>query len=145
MAEAFYTQLLDPTQNQADNQKRFPVLLVKGVSHMQFASGTPPELVQKRDLLPELSYDEAHARIASDTVTYINTILGLSPTAPKQLQQRIQETSAFVTPIIEALHFEGYHNFRPPCLCLTDVCEGTYDNCTAGCPFTNRVGHQRLP
>lgn len=143
MAEAYYTQLLDPAQSQTSNSKLFPVLVVKGVTHMQFASGTPPELVQKRDLLPEISYDEAHAKIASDSVTFINTILGLSSDALPALQQRLTETGEFVGPIIEALHYEGYHNFRPPCLCSTDICE-EMPNCTAACPFTSAVSQPTM-
>lgn len=34
----------------------FPVLVMKGLSHIQFASGPPPRLVLERDLKPEISH-----------------------------------------------------------------------------------------
>lgn len=140
MAEAFYTQLLDPTQPD-DNKTKFPVTVIEGVSHMQFASGDIPSLVFKRDLRPEVSYDEAHKLIASDLVTFLEVRLLSSAVATKQLQQRLDATNTFVSPIIKGLQMEGYHNFRPPCLCPTDICD-PMPNCTAFCPFTAQYSQQ---
>jgi len=35
-------------------------------------------------------------------------------------------------------NYQGYHNFLPPCLCPTDVCE-PMKNCSAGSPFTRDI------
>ena len=57
---------------------------------------------------------------------------------------RRQESQDFFSPILSALQYEeGYHNFRPPCLCLTDVCEPT-EGCTSGSPFTAAVSQKTM-
>jgi len=147
MAEAFYTQLLDPSQNQTANMPTFPVTVIAGLSHMQFASGTPPELVQKRDLLPEISYETAHTLIASDVAVFLTTRLAVDSkaiaVANKALSSRLQQTYDFAAPILAALKFEGYHNFRPPCLCPDDICT-EQPTCTAACPFTSQVSQPTM-
>ena len=99
---------------------------------MQFASGAPPDLVQKRDLIPEITYEEAHSLIAADFMTFVNVRLsnGADAAAVSALNHRLSETETFITPILDSLKMEGYHNFRPPCLCTDDVCE-EMPNCTA--------------
>jgi hypothetical protein len=37
----------------------------------------------------------------------------------------------------------GYHNFLPPCLCKTDICEPS-PNCTAFCPWTYEVSQTMM-
>ena len=46
-----------------DNSGNYPVVVVRGMSHMQFASGTPPTLVKNEDLEPEITYDQAHTQV----------------------------------------------------------------------------------
>lgn len=136
IAEAYYTQITDSSI--PDAATRFPVTVLEGVSHMQFASGEIPSLVLKRDLIPEVEYSEAHKLIAADMNVFMNTLVdGVDKfnLSKGKLNERLQETSEFIDPILQALHLEGYHNFRPPCLCGTDVCE-PMSNCTAFCPFT---------
>lgn len=138
MAEAYYTQIQDPTQDITIAKTTFPVTVIEGVTHMQFASGTPPDLVQQRDLIPEVTYEEAHSLIATDFMTFVNARLsnGADAAAVSTLNSRLAETESFIAPILDSLKMEGYHNFRPPCLCTTDVCE-EMPNCTAACPWTN--------
>ena len=143
IAEAYYTQMMDPNVNDPANAKLdFPVTVIPGVTHMQFADGEPPALVAEMDLLPEVSYDQAHQAIAQDVTTFLQAHFSSSPTAGQQakktLQSRLDETLTFINPILNALHYEGYHNFRPPCLCPEDTCEPS-PTCTAGSPFTNEV------
>ena len=137
MAEAFHTQLLDPSQNYDTNSVDFPVTVIRGISHMQFADGEIPKMVFNRDLKPELSYDDAHAAIAADTLLFLRSKVNSDPFARKSLNKRLSETQAFIQPILDSLYMEGYHNFRPPCLCTTDVCE-PQDYCTAYCPWTQQ-------
>jgi hypothetical protein len=110
---------------------------------MQFANGTPPELVAKRDLLPEISYEKAHILIAKDMNTFMNMRLFGTKEYTTEMKRRVQASGDFFKPIIDALHYEGYHNFRPPCLCKTDTCE-PQSNCTAGCPFTSSVSQPTM-
>lgn len=62
--EEFYFRILNA--NDSDTAlSDFPVLVIKGLSHIQFASGPPPSLVKMRDLKPEISIDDAHEIVAS--------------------------------------------------------------------------------
>lgn len=136
MAEAFYTQLLDPRLDKATvsaNRASFPVVIELGVSHIQFASGPPPPLVQERDLQPEVTLDQAHSMIAQDLVRFLLLSSGedRSGRAEGELMTRLEDTQSFVNPLLQALQYEGYHNFLPPCLCPEDDCP-PMTNCTSG-------------
>ena len=111
---------------------------------MQFADGEPPKLVKKRDLKPEISYDQAHKLIAADVATFLRTKLNSSDvSAQNTLSSRLADTRDFINPILDAFNLEGYHNFRPPCLCKTDTCE-PLPNCTAGCPWTDQISQPTM-
>ena len=78
---------------------------------MQFASGEPPDLVYKRDLQPEVSYDEAHAKIAQDAADFMDARCQfqkseISDDAATRLSLRLEDTLTFIEPIIDALEFE---------------------------------------
>eukprot|EP01099_Mayorella_cantabrigiensis_P001008 TRINITY_DN1421_c0_g1_i2.p1 TRINITY_DN1421_c0_g1~~TRINITY_DN1421_c0_g1_i2.p1 ORF type:complete len:555 (+),score=122.90 TRINITY_DN1421_c0_g1_i2:119-1783(+) len=144
IAEAYYTQILDPYQDQSSGEANFPVTIIPGVSHMEFAEGQPPEVVQKRDLKPEISYEEAHKLIAADAATFLRTKLNSSDiTAQSVLSSRLQDTREFINPILDAFHLEGYHNFRPPCYCRNDTCNPDPD-CTAGCFWSDLVSQPTM-
>ena len=109
IAEAYYTQITDSSI--PDAATRFPVTVLEGVSHMQFASGEIPSLVLKRDLIPEVEYSEAHKLIAADMNVFMNTLVdGVDKFnfSKRKLTERLQETSEFIDPILQALHLEGY-------------------------------------
>jgi len=141
-AEAFYTQITDSSN--VENAMLFPVTVVEGVSHMQFASGSIPQHVLDYDLIPDVEDDMAHKIIAADMNTFMLT---LTPHAKQvnaskaTLRRRLHETFAFIKPIISALKLEGYHNFRPPCLCKQVVCK-PQSTCTAGCPYSSEVSQK---
>jgi len=147
IAEAYYTQLIDPYNVDIDsNNKKFPVTIISGASHMQFASGIPPDFVYEHDLAPEISYDEAHELIAQDMSDYMSSLIidaKDSEESMTRLQTRLKKTATFVNPIIEALNLEGYHNFRPPCLCNTDNCDASSD-CNAMCPWTDLISQRTM-
>ena len=139
ITEAFYSQLLDTSVTDgtlANVNGTHPVTVIEGITHMQFASGTPPDLVYKMDLVPEKSYAEAHTLIAHDFKAFMYAhIFPEHDDSFATMRRRVLETSVFVAPILDALFLEGYHNFRSPCLCGTDICEPSL-HCTARCPFT---------
>ena len=126
--EEYYHRVLHPSA--LSKIIDFPVTVVKGMSHMQFASGDPPELVKLRDLKPEISDDEAHTSVASLAAAFMAVRLG-NTKAILTLSSALNETGQFVQPIVNAYEYEGFYNFKPPC----------YDNphndsCTLGCPFS---------
>merc|ERR1719498_1717338 len=50
LAESVYQQQPQKLANVTGGADAFPVVVIEGVSHMQFASGDPPALVKARDL-----------------------------------------------------------------------------------------------
>mmetsp|Transcript_41618 Transcript_41618/g.129482 ORF Transcript_41618/g.129482 Transcript_41618/m.129482 type:complete len:558 (-) Transcript_41618:112-1785(-) len=104
LAEAFYA---------AKGREDFPVAIVRGLTHMQFASGTPPLLVHLRDLEPEISYDEARAAVAKLVAPYFEKLAGLNGAASR-LSQQLQDTADFVKPIVAAYELEGSRYFNAP-------------------------------
>lgn len=99
---------------------RFPVVIHPGISHMQFASGTPPSNVKKNDLKPEVSDDAAHATIARTVSNFLNMHLpgvgsSTAATSTKQMSDEVSATAPIMAPIISSLEMEGYKHFKSPC------------------------------
>lgn len=118
-AEAFYHQ---------SELERFPVVVLPGVTHMQFASGEPPALVKARDLQPEVTQEKAHAAIAEVVCNYLALTLDylalvrtgssaasrMVEVATRELQVLKDETAEFVKPIIQAYQLEGARHMGSP-------------------------------
>jgi len=137
--EAFYTQILDSAS--AAHRLNFPVTIIGGITHMQFASGPPTDRVVDRDLLPERSYAEAHSFIAEDFVAFMYTVVFSNDSATfregmRIVQRRIAETKTFAVPFVKALQLEGYPNFRPPC--RGGAIREFNSECIIGCPFSQQ-------
>lgn len=66
MAEAFHKQT---------SLDSMPVVVLEGVTHMQFASGAPPSNVQKNDLSTDLSEADAHLLIAKTVTSFIKDLI----------------------------------------------------------------------
>ena len=131
--EAYYHRILHAGDQQAA-VKTFPVAVVEGMTHMQFASGDIPPFVKLHDLKPEISYDDAHRAVASLMTAFISVRIDGNSTALSVLSHAIQNTDNFLKPIIAAYELEGFYNFKKPC----------YDDapspaCTLGCPWTERA------
>lgn len=140
-AEAFYNQI---TQNiDIDTGKRtLPITMIEGMTHMQFASGPIPKEVMNRDLLPEISYDDAHNSVAKDITGFATAVLGINDW--DYLYSRMNDSENLLLPMIKSMEIEGYHQFKPPCYC-EEIDEyggleyGTcpeQPGCTAGSPWT---------
>jgi len=91
----------------------FPVAIVPGMTHMQFASGEPPLLVKLRDLKPEVSEDEAHAAVAELVAPFFEKLAGTGA-AGEKLAVRLEATAEFVKPLIAAYELEGSRYFNAP-------------------------------
>lgn len=130
--EEYYHRIFMATDMQAAIRS-FPVVVIKGMSHFQFASGDIPNHVKNHDLKPEISYDTAHMQVA----TLLSAFIALQMDDSKGLstiQTAVEATGSFVKPLINAYQLEGFYNFLPPC----------YDNvpspyCIVGCPWTERA------
>eukprot|EP00466_Bigelowiella_natans_P011937 jgi/Bigna1/81309/fgenesh1_pg.79_\ len=73
ITESLHTQVTMSASKHPERE--LPVVVLPGVSHMQFASGTPPSLVKKRDLRAEVTEEEAHDAIASDVAAFLSAVI----------------------------------------------------------------------
>lgn len=109
MTESYYHQ-----KGQAD----FPVLVLPGQNHMQFASGAPPPNVQKNDLSPEVSEAVAHEQIGEATADWmvLRLQLGGETQEAAAAAQATRETQSQVLfdAIVKAYELEGSRRFNCP-------------------------------
>lgn len=113
MEEFYFRNLI--TNNTDRALADFPVLVIRGMSHIQFASDPPPPLIKQLDLKPEISNTDAHEIVAGFISSFImvqmgNTRIGLMP-----LVDASHATAEFFKPIIAAYKMEGFYSFKPPC------------------------------
>jgi len=117
-AEAYQTQIGYAAAGSSAATKAvrdFPVVVMEGVSHMQYASGNPPTLVRERDLVPEVSNDDAHKTMAGFIAAFFALQSESSDPAAKKLADAVAASGKWLDPIIQSLHLEGFQNFKPPC------------------------------
>jgi len=113
--------------------KSFPVIVIEGMNHFQFASGSPPEHVRNNDLKPEITFDSAHTSVASMVADFMALQMGYARVFPA-IQDAVEATGSFVKPLVTAYQMEGFYNFLPPCY---DQTPGPH--CTTGCPWTEQA------
>ena len=126
--EEYYHRIL-----MAKDAQAFPVAVIEGMSHFQFASGNIPSHVKNNDLKPEISYDTAHALVGNLTSAFLALQLGDTRGLPT-IQSAVEVTGSFFKPLISAYQLEGFYNFLPPC----------YDkkpspDCAVGCSWTEKA------
>lgn len=112
--------------------KNFPVAVVRGLSHLQFASGEPPELVKLRDLKPEISFDQAHKEVGLLVSAFISLKMGDS-SALEYIGRVVADTGVLMKPLITAYELEGSYHFISPCY------QGLKGACTLGCPWSQHA------
>lgn len=124
IAEQFYHSI---NNIESGSSMKFPVAVVKGASHMQFASGEPPLFVKMNDLKPEISEEEAHQKITSIIAAFIDE-------NSNTLQQTIMDTAQFLQPFIDSLILEGSYHLNSPCYDKVLVNRNVKD-CSHGSPW----------
>eukprot|EP00049_Salpingoeca_infusionum_P019450 m.361921 g.361921 ORF g.361921 m.361921 type:complete len:797 (+) comp19985_c0_seq1:76-2466(+) len=117
---------------QAGNTSAFPVFIVPGMNHMQFASGAPPPTVLNNDLKPEISNSSAHKQVADLCAAYLTTQLDLQRMHSQQntqasvnprrvsaaraiLASAQNDTKVLLQPLVDALSLEANPHFVVPC------------------------------
>lgn len=83
----------------------YPVVLIEGMNHMQFATG-----FEKEDLRPEKEDVKCQTEVAVVSVDYIKQQLGLGSGSVVAAEQR--RTVTFLQPVIRAFGYEGSGNFN---------------------------------
>lgn len=128
--EEFYHRVLP---NEDNGIKTSPVIIIHGLTHIQFASGSdPPELVKLRDLKPEISTEQAHQSLARYISAFISMKLGNS-SGFEELKGAVDATGKFIQPLLTAYKLEGFYNFKPPCYKDGSV------SCTLGSPWSEHA------
>lgn len=95
--------------------QQFPTILFEGMTHMQFASGTPPTLVKDNDLKPEISYTQAYLLTAGAIVNFIAANIFDNSTAATEILSAVKATASIVAPIIDSQQLEATPHLRDPC------------------------------
>ena len=127
--ESYYHWILH-SDNMTKSMTQYPVVVIPGMNHFEFASGDPPLLVKERDLKAEISVDMAHSTVATLINVFIEIQLG-NDTRKMHLVQAVEDTGMFIQPLLKAYEREGFYHFIPPCYDQTPS-----SNCTVGCPWT---------
>lgn len=108
VAESFYQQI-----TLADQAQNFPVVVIEGMNHWQWASGNNVSLlVKQRDLKAETTEEEAHSTAATLMADFISQLLGTGGGA--LVQSAVATTKTFVEPLIAAYNLEGSRHFNAP-------------------------------
>ncbi|GIL62576.1 hypothetical protein Vafri_16759 [Volvox africanus] len=130
IAEAYYHQQMDPYPGMAAED--FPVVVIEGANHMQFASGNPPPLVKARDLDSEISPNEAHDAISKVIVAYL----------ANQIEKKaiiMSGPAELLAPIVSSLQLEGNYNLKKPC-----YNDAPSSACQVGCPWSEMTSQKNM-
>jgi hypothetical protein len=107
VAETYYHLFMKPGVDVVTNLKEFPVIVLRGQSHMQFAKAAPPSNVVKDDLLPEVEDEVARERISQSIGTFIAANLKGRHEDVSALEFAVVSTADVIEPIVNAMEIEG--------------------------------------
>lgn len=115
-AEAYFHQVKG--KSSLDDMDR-PVVLLEGLNHWSFSSGTPPGNVKSNDLKAEVSTEEGHTMIAQQIVDFATMKVSdkdsLITKAMTRLESAVKNTGVILNPVVSALELSGYHYLQGPC------------------------------
>eukprot|EP00013_Stygamoeba_regulata_P019698 CAMPEP_0177657640 /NCGR_PEP_ID=MMETSP0447-20121125/16314_1 /TAXON_ID=0 /ORGANISM="Stygamoeba regulata, Strain BSH-02190019" /LENGTH=567 /DNA_ID=CAMNT_0019162051 /DNA_START=139 /DNA_END=1842 /DNA_ORIENTATION=+ len=131
----------------------FPVVILPGANHMQWASGAPPPLVRARDLRAEVDDDAAHAQMAGLVAAFMagqahraqaaaggaarDSLARAAASGADRLDAALRWTRDFVAPIVTAfVDLEANVHWRPWC---------DSDHPAPHCPFYPAWPLQKAP
>lgn len=113
--------------------KQYPVVVMRGMSHLQFASGEPSDMIRKYDLKPEINDSMAHQATGSLLGKFVYLTLSNRSIAGEMLVA-VETAGMFFQPLLDAYMLEGSHFLKPPCNSgpPTPLCQ-------VGCPWTEKA------
>ena len=94
-------------ENKNQNKTNISNIVLEGLNHMSFASGSPTTFVSLRDLRSEVPMEIGHKTISEIINNFIkkNNLF---------IQNELNRTYAFLKPLIEAFEMEGSIHFNRP-------------------------------
>ena len=132
--EEYYHRIYLNRDNMETAVATYPIVVVRGMNHFQFASGEIPAGIKELDFKPEITDDQAHESVAKIISSFLSVTLESSSSSMSTLSNAVQDTGNFLQPLIDAYVLEGSYQFKAPC----------YDNppsdaCQVGCKWTERA------
>lgn len=109
IAESFWHQERNITPSQ---QNLFPVEVIEGASHYQFAGGVPPSFVQKNDLKALITDEEARKQVGLKMTEFVKNTLADNKGGQTSSSA---ETEALLNPFVDAMELEGSYIMKKPC------------------------------
>eukprot|EP00992_Anisonema_acinus_P009513 TRINITY_DN5733_c0_g1_i1.p1 TRINITY_DN5733_c0_g1~~TRINITY_DN5733_c0_g1_i1.p1 ORF type:complete len:541 (-),score=133.05 TRINITY_DN5733_c0_g1_i1:61-1629(-) len=107
------TRMAEEYYNRQKELQRFPVVVIKGMDHMQWATGKVPLLVSKEDLQPEITNSAALTAGSTIIANFIADVLG-SSSAKAAVAEQVSSTKNLIQPIITAYLLEGARYWNDP-------------------------------
>ena len=95
VAESYWHQV---TNINASQMNMFPVSVLEGVSHYQFAGGAVPSFVASNDLRSDIADADARDLVGETMAKYIDQVL------TGQVQAASTETAQYVAPFLEGMY-----------------------------------------
>lgn len=145
VVESLYTQITF-SEDPAKASAFMPVTVVQGMNHMQFGSGEAPSFVKKNDLQADISEEAAQSAVVADVAAFLGSLVYPSQSRYRStVASRVDESTQYVQPLVDALLAESYEQFLPPCYCEAKdeygtttfaTCEST-PACTGGATWTD--------
>ena len=117
IATGFWHQQINVAET--TDKLKFPVVVIDGATHIQFASGEPTGYVKDFDLTPKFPEEKIHSQIGELVYNFICYQLQQSngEASGTFLQGKCLEAQQMLQPIIDAFLKEGYNGFKPACYC----------------------------
>ena len=125
VAESYWHQVTNISKSQSN---LFPVEVLEGVAHYQFAGGIPPSFVQKNDLKGDIADDQAQKLIGQTMTKFIHDVLTTGGATSSSA------TATFIAPFLEAMRLEGSSVMKEPCY-QNDIINVPTPSCLKGSPW----------
>lgn len=134
VAESFWHQVTNISPAQAS---LFPVEVLEGVAHYQFAGGVPPSFVQKNDLRGDIDDDAAHKLVGKTMTKFIDDIIKTGGATSSD------QTVDYMTPFVDAMVLEGSSIMKDPCY-QSDMVNVPTPTCLKGSPWVQDKAFKQL-
>lgn len=150
IAEDIKRHVLNPIDSGEDataTRLGHSVVLIQGMNHFQMA-GTHEHVLIRRDIAPEISREESTRKTASTIINFMEVHRsedGSTGQQKESLLRNIEDTEAYLRPLLEAMELEGNHHLATPCnLCEDDGCD-LDGNCYPGSPWVEQIQQNITP